>query len=90
MKWFRNTHEIIELAKENAELKNGIDNILLSISGFKNGRRHISMKGDNEEISFILRWLDELFVNIAKSDNYDTSEGESEGVDGEKVNEFSE
>ena len=57
MKWFRNTHEIIELAKENAELKRGIGDIFLTIIEGKKGKEHICLKNDNSEIGFIIRTL---------------------------------
>ena len=53
--------EVIELAKENAEMKRALGDIFLFIIEGKKGKNHISIKSENKLAEQILEELSELF-----------------------------
>ena len=53
--------EVIELAKENAELKRGIGDIFLMIVDGQRGINHRCLKNDNPLIEQIMEELSQIF-----------------------------
>jgi len=70
MKWFKNTHEIIELVRQNEELKRGIGDIVLYIIEANKGREHICI--ENKEVTVIFSLLADWRNRIMRLDKKKT------------------